>query len=31
MPYHVGASLPEYRVKASIDTADFANRIQDEE
>jgi len=31
MPYHVGASLPEYRVKASIDTADFANRIQDDE
>jgi hypothetical protein len=31
MPYQVGASLPEYRVKASIDAADSDNRLQDNE
>jgi hypothetical protein len=27
MPYVAGSSIPEYRVKASIDTADSSNRI----
>jgi hypothetical protein len=31
MSYSVGLTLPEYRVKASIDTADSNNRIQDDE
>jgi hypothetical protein len=31
MPYTVGSSLSEYRVKASIDWADSNNRIQDDE
>jgi hypothetical protein len=31
MSYSVGASLPEYRIKASIDTVDSSNRIQDDE
>jgi hypothetical protein len=31
MPYSVGASLPEHRIKASIDAVDSSNRIQDDE
>jgi hypothetical protein len=31
MFHSAGLALPEYRVKASIDTADFNNRIQDDE
>ncbi len=31
MLFSVGTSLPEYRIKASIDTADSNNRIQDDE
>jgi hypothetical protein len=31
MLYSVGSSLPEYRVKAFIDTAESNNRIQDDE
>ena len=31
MLYSVGASLPEYRIKVSIDIADSNNRIQDDE
>ena len=31
MPYDAGSSLPEYRVKASIDTAAANNRIHDDE
>jgi hypothetical protein len=31
MLYSVGSSLPEYRIKASIDFADPNNRIQDDE
>ena len=31
MHYSVGASLPEHRIKASIDAADSSNRIQDDE
>jgi hypothetical protein len=31
MPYHAGSSLPEYRVKASLDAADSNNRIHDNE
>jgi len=31
MLYSVGSPLPEHRVKASIDTADSTNRIQDDE
>jgi hypothetical protein len=31
MLYSVGSPLPEHRVKASIEPADFQNRIQDEE
>jgi hypothetical protein len=31
MLYGVGSSLPEYRIKASIDIADSNNRIQDDE
>jgi hypothetical protein len=29
MPYSAGASLPEHRIKASIDSVDSSNRIQD--
>lgn len=31
MDYSVGSALPEYRVKASIETADSANRTSDDE
>jgi len=31
MPYIVGSSLPEHRIKASIDAIDSSNRIQDDE
>jgi hypothetical protein len=31
MPYSAGSSLPEHRIKASVDTADSSNRIQDDE
>ena len=31
MLYSVGASLPEYRIKVSIDLADSNNRIQEDE
>jgi len=31
MHYSVGASLPEHRIKASIDDVDSSNRIQDDE
>ena len=31
MPYSAGSSLPEHRIKASIDTDDSSNRIQDDE
>jgi hypothetical protein len=31
MPYSAGASLPEHRIKASLDSIDSSNRIQDDE
>ncbi len=31
MPYNVGSSLPEYRVKAALDQSDSGNRIQDDD
>jgi hypothetical protein len=31
MAYQVGSALPEYRVKASIETTDSSNRIQDDD
>ena len=31
MPYSTGASIPEHRIKASIDVVDSCNRIQDDE
>jgi hypothetical protein len=31
MPYSAGASLPEHRIKASIDSIDSSNRIQDDD